>query len=700
MNGEDEMSLSPSKRLRRRKVDYLSEILKYIETGNLDQFKDRLKNDTTLAKAFKQRLQETRVAKNSSPLVVAVLHKQLALFKHILDNFDANIEQETSAVIEGGYPVEGATALWTASTLGYLDFVKELVSRGANIEHTTDSKSSPLRGAAFDGHCDVCEFLIEQGADIDKPNQVGQSPLTIAAAMQKTKCVELLIKKGADVNHKGHNGDTPLHVSVESGAVEIAKILVKAGAKNDANDVGFTPAILACCYGHDDVMKYLHMTFHLKPKELYDCYCLLAAKDILGGEDAKTEKWLKLAIQVRRLHPDIFVDLKPADPIYDGLQEPTTDDDIQYILQDETRMFFVSSIFCERILGCIHPTTAFYIRISGDMALAEERFDKCVELWQRSLDFDNAARMAYELQITEDLLFAIRGFSFMADHGYVPPVAPHFQWGLKEFSLAHESKISEIGVISCLFRMIAAWIKVADCIKEPVKQAKQTEMITKGAQDLIKVMENNSCPLLIACLQNIPQHTNGAGKDIVNATLPLHKAIALFLDLGCSVHCEDESGNFPLHLAVKLQEDTAPLCIKTLLEYGAHIDAVNFDGKTALDCALQDDTPQKSVRSELQRNVSQFLSLQCLASRAVVKYCNGYASVLPPRLIEYVSWHEGDDIAHSDDGKKEVDAKDVQKRTAPGGVASNETATAQATNGPSNGHSCGASVAGVVTVVS
>ena len=686
MNGEMALSCS-AKRVRRRKVDELSEILKDIEEGELSGFKERLKSNPTLANTFRKRLKEPRVAKNSSPLVVAVLNNQFTVFKYILDNFDTEIEQETSAVIEGGYPVEGATALWTASTLGYLEFVKELVSRGANIEHTTDSKSSPLRGAAFDGHCDVCEFLIEKGADIDKPNQVGQSPLTIAAAMQKTECVKLLIAKGADVNHKGHNGDTPLHVSVESGAVEIAKILVKAGAKNDANDVGFTPAILACCYGHDDVMKYLHTTFHLKPKELYDCYCLLAAKDILGGDDTKTEKWLKLAVQVRRINHDLFLDLKPANAIYDGLQEPASEEDIQAILQDETRMFFVSSIFCERVLGRIHPTTAFYIRISGDMALAEERFDKCVELWQRSLDFDNAARMAYELQITEDLLFAIRGFSFMADHAYVPPVSPHFQWGLKEFSLAHESKISEIGVISCLFRMIAAWIKVADCIKEPEKRGKQDELIAESAQRLMKVMESNPCPLLIACLQNIPQHSNGAGKDIINAKLPLHKAIALFLDLGCSVHCEDDEGNFPLHLAVKLQEDTAPLCIRTLLEYGAHIDAVNFDGKTALDLALQDDTTQKEVCNELQKSLPQFLSLQCLASRAVVRHFNGYANVLPPRLIEYVSWHGGDVV----ETNKERETQKV-KIILNGVAASSETVT--------NGPTCADTSVGVVTAVS
>ena len=686
MNGAISLSSCPPKRVRRRKVDDLSDVIKDIETGKLIRLKERLVNPTVM-KMFKQRLKETRVAKNCSPLVVAVLNNRLDLFNYMLESFDADIEQETSAVIEGGYPVEGATALWTASTLGYLDFVKELVSRGANIEHTTDSKSSPLRGAAFDGHCDVCEYLIEKGADIDKPNQVGQSPLTIAAAMQQTKCVELLIAKGADVNHKGHNGDTPLHVSVESGAVEIAKILVKAGAKNDANDVGFTPAILACCYGHNDVMQYLHTTFRLTSKELYDCYCLLAAKDILGGDDVKTEKWLKLAIQVRRTNPDVFVNLKPADAIYDGLREPITDNDIQHILQDETRMFFVSSIFCERVLGRIHPTTAFYIRISGDMALAEERFDKCVQLWQRSLDFDNAARMAYELQITEDLLFAIRGFSFMADHDYVPPVAPHFRWGLKEFSLAHESKISEIGVISCLFRMIAAWIKVADCIKEPAKRTKQLELITENAQNLIKVMDNNSCPLLIACLQNIPQHSNGAGKDIVNAQLPLHKAIALFLDLGCSVHCEDEEGNFPLHLAVKLHEDTAPNCIKTLLEYGAHIDAVNFDGQTAFDLALQDSTPQKEVRTELQKSLTQFLSLQCLASRAVVKYYSGYATILPPRLIEYVSWHEGD-------GPEDDEKPDVKTSVT---IISNGVSTSETSD---NGPACASAAVGVVTVVS
>ena len=191
------------------------------------------------------------------------------------------------------------------------------------------------------------------GADIDKPNQVGQSPLTIAAAMQKKECVKHLIKKGADVNHKGHNGDTPLHVGVESGVVEIAKILVEARAINNPNDVGFTPAILACCYGHKEVVEYLHNTFDLKIKELYDCYCLLCAK-LMDKNYSQAEAYMKKAIAIRQLNEKELSTLSPAHPVYDGLQEPTTMAELRHIFADLTRKFFIISIYCERWSGASH----------------------------------------------------------------------------------------------------------------------------------------------------------------------------------------------------------------------------------------------------------------------------------------------------------------------------------------------------------
>ena len=627
-------------KVRSRKVDPLHNVLSLISEGKKTELRDELDKCPHTLLLFQQRLKERSVPKDHSPLVTAVLSDQLKVFEYILDKHSPNIEQETSAVIEGGYPVEGATPLWTASTLGRLEFVKVLVSHGADIEHTTLSQSTPLRGAAFDGHCEVCRFLIEHGADIDKPNQVGQSPLTIAAAMQKTDCVNLLIEKGANIMHRGHNGDTPLHVSVESGDLEMATILVNAGAKNIPNDVGFTPSILASCYGHQDVVMFLNSKFKLDPMEMYNCYCLLAAKEVLGANEPQAKKWMSEA--VRTCSTNALV-IPPANSVYDDLQEPASETEVQYIAQDETRLFFVSSIYCERILGRIHPTTAFYIRISGDMALAESRYQKCVDLWQRSLDFDNAARMAYELQITEDLLFAIRGFSIMASDKFIPPVQPHFKWGLKELRLAHESKISEISVVSCLFRMLSAWVKVSECMDKAEDQKREKDLISAAVVELIRAMEGKDCPLMIACLQNFPDHGSGAGKDVYSQKLPLGKVVALLIENGCPIHCEDENGQFPLHLAVMLKDESAPECIRVLLEYGAHTDAVNFENKTALELArTMDPKPVPGVVAELATASTNHLSLQCLASRALIQNNIDYCRVLPSRLIKFVSWHEHD----------------------------------------------------------
>ncbi len=633
-------SLASSK-VRSRKVDPLAEILLFISDGKLVQLKGCLKQSPHLLTLLRQRLQEPSVPKGHSPLVAAVLGNQFKVFQYLIKEHKSNIEQETSAVIEGGYPVEGATPLWTASTLGRLKFVKLLIQHGADIEHTTLSRSTPLRGAAFDGHCDVCEWLINHGADIDRPNQVGQSPLTIAAAMQKKDCVKLLIKKGASIKHRGHNGDTPLHVSVESGDVEMAKLLVNAGAENVVNDVGFTPSILASCYGHQEVVMFLKQKFNLGALEMYNCYCLLASKEVLGGNEEVAKKWMNEAVTVRTTND--LKGISPSDGVYDNLQEPTTDIEVSYIAQDETRLFFVSSIYCERILGRIHPTTAFYIRISGDMALAESRYQKCVDLWQRSLDFDNAARMAYELQITEDLLFAIRGFSIMAADNFIPPVQPHFRWGLKELRLAHESKISEISVVSCLFRMLAAWVKVSDCMDDAEKCCREKTALSEAVTELVRAMTDKECPLLVACLQNFPDHGSGAGKDVYSQKLPLGKVVSLLLEHGCPLHCEDENGQFPLHLAVLLKDESAPDVIRALLEYGAHTDAVNFENVTALQLATSRDCrPVPGVVEVLMSASTNHLSLQCLASRALIQNGIEYSKVLPTRLIKFVSWHEHD----------------------------------------------------------
>ena len=632
-------------KIRYRKVDQLRRTLAFIKKGDLKGFNASL-TDKEADKLFRERLLAKYVPKECSPLVLAAQHNQWEMLDYLLDKFPANLEQETSTVIEGGHPVEGATPLWTASTLGHAKIVKTLVSRGADIEHTTESQSTPLRGAAFDGHLDVVEFLIEKGANIDRPNQVGQSPLTIAAAMQKVKTVNLLLHKGANLFHHGHNGDTPLHVAVESGSQDVTKILVEAGAKNTPNDVGYTPAILASCYGHHEIMSFLDQTFNLDPKELYDCQCLLFTKEVLNNSYSRSRKWLSKAISLRTKHPDLFKDLAPADPIYDDIQEPSKLSEIDDIIVNDVHSFFLCAVYCERILGDIHPTTAFYIRISGDMALEDGRYQKCMDLWLRSLHFDQAARMAYELQITEDLLYCVRGFCLMIENGFIPEVSQHFWWGIKEFTLAKESKIPETEVACCLCRMLAVWIK-AISHQEEKRRAEEKKRIVESALHLQKLMEEKDNSLILACLQNTPQnrstHHISASQSISKSGLPLHKVVAILIENGCSVHSEDSMGNYPLHFAVKLNEDSALNCIKILLEYGAHADAVNHRNLTALQIAEKLDN-RPDIVAFLREVTTRGTSLQCLAARATVREGMDYLHVLPPQVSGFVAMHDADDV--------------------------------------------------------
>ena len=309
--------------------------------------------------------------------------------------------------------------------MGYLDFVKELISRGAIIEHANDSKSTPLHGAATCGHGDVCEFLIEQGAIVDQQDELGQTPLTVAAVARSKTCVKLLIEKGANVNHRDNFGNTPLHahVSTELKSIEIMEILIKAGAQNCANNFGFTPAILSSAsLANHDLVRCIETAFHLDPKELCDYYSLNAAMAFLDccvlSPDKAARPWLGSVCELRRENPDLLLSLKPGDEIYaDLVQEPTTEEEVEWLFgqhddMQAIRFHFVGLIICERILGHVHPMTGNHIRWVGDHFMDNFTFDKCMELLQRAIDFQSTAVGFFLLPITDELVSAIYCFFF------------------------------------------------------------------------------------------------------------------------------------------------------------------------------------------------------------------------------------------------------------------------------------------------
>ena len=53
------------------------------------------------------------------------------------------------------------TPLWVASAAGHLDMVVKLISLGANVNATTNTNSTPLRAACYDGHVEVAKENVQ-----------------------------------------------------------------------------------------------------------------------------------------------------------------------------------------------------------------------------------------------------------------------------------------------------------------------------------------------------------------------------------------------------------------------------------------------------------------------------------------------------------------------------------------------------------
>lgn len=137
------------------------------------------------------------------------------------------------------------------SKIGRIDgfeVAKLLISNGADIHSSTVKYGdAPLHNAVNSTFIELIKLLIEKGADINAQNNDGWSPLHNAVNNKDIDAVKVLIKHGANVNAKDGNGFTPLWSCVIGYSlldenedpdvdIKIAQLLLKAGADTKAKD--------------------------------------------------------------------------------------------------------------------------------------------------------------------------------------------------------------------------------------------------------------------------------------------------------------------------------------------------------------------------------------------------------------------------------------------------------------------------------
>ena len=96
-----------------------------------------------------------------------------------------------------------------------------------NVNLENKKKETPLLLAISNEYINVVKELIYRGADINKRNKGDLSPLMLCCKNNYQNIAELLIKKGANVNEKNILGDTPVKIAQLNGNEELALKLIK-----------------------------------------------------------------------------------------------------------------------------------------------------------------------------------------------------------------------------------------------------------------------------------------------------------------------------------------------------------------------------------------------------------------------------------------------------------------------------------------
>lgn len=132
----------------------------------------------------------------------------------------------------------GKNTLVVASQTGNLNSVKELITKGENVNQQGSFGLTPLFAATQAGHADIVKELLDNGAEVNSTiASIGNfTPLMIAIQSNRVEIAKLLILRGANINARDERNVTPLMMATEIGNIGLVKVLVEAGAEINAKD--------------------------------------------------------------------------------------------------------------------------------------------------------------------------------------------------------------------------------------------------------------------------------------------------------------------------------------------------------------------------------------------------------------------------------------------------------------------------------
>lgn len=617
------------------------------------------------------------VAGGGTPLLIAARRGHLDVVEYLVDHCGASVEASGSVHFDGE-TIEGAPPLWAASAAGHLAVVRSLLRRGASVNRTTRTNSTPLRAACFDGHLDVVRYLVgEHKADLEVANRHGHTCLMISCYKGHREIARYLLERGAQVNRRSAKGNTALHDCAESGSLEILQLLLGCHARMERDGYGMTPLLAASVTGHTNIVEYLiqeqpghgqlsgtelpgegssqmagNRCSTPEEAEPYESCCptsreaAVEALELLGATyvDKKRDllgalKHWRRAMELRHQGGDYLPKPEPQQLVlaYDYSREVTTPQELEALITDPDEMRMQALLIRERILGPSHPDTSYYIRYRGAVYADSGNFERCIRLWKYALDMQ---------QNNLEPLSPMTASSFLS-------FAELFSYVLQDRSakgnLGMQLGFADLmGVLSKGVREVERALQLP---KEPGDSAQFTKAIAIILH-LLYLLEKVECTpnqehlkhqTVYRLLKCAPRGKNGftplhmaVDKETTNVgryrvgIFPSLQVVKVLLDCGADPDSRDFDNNTPLHVAA---QNNCPAIMDALIEAGAHMDATNAFKKTAYEL-LDSKLLAKSTMQPFN-----YVTLQCLAARALDRNKVPYKGFIPEELEAFIQLH-------------------------------------------------------------
>jgi len=149
-----------------------------------------------------------------SPLHKAAQLGHHAVVKYLLgEKFNASVdirdmENHTPLLLAAGTNQE---------TLGHIEVVKELISKGADVNATDDGQYSSLHLAVLNSNYEIALALLDAKCNVNHLNQDKFTALHTACSQAHVKFIHLLLDFGADHTIKDARGKTPIDLARRVG---------------------------------------------------------------------------------------------------------------------------------------------------------------------------------------------------------------------------------------------------------------------------------------------------------------------------------------------------------------------------------------------------------------------------------------------------------------------------------------------------